>query len=136
MPAEFLKIVFLAVFILAVEAVAPGGTAGGQTNGVEVGGVPPENPADTNACKVAGFTIKGRYTGTLALPLKPGDLWTPDKQFEVLEAIKNAFQDDPLQQHLFDQEGEIGVFYVDVKEQKDQLTHTVKLTFEPLQVRL
>src|SRR3954470_23898746 len=125
----------LAALLLALVVGFSSQAARAQTNNLTVG-VAPGGSAESGAYKVSAFTIKGRYVGSLALPLKMGDLWTSDKQFEVLEAIKNAFEGDPLQAHLFNQAGEVGVFYVDVKEDKDEATHTVKLTFQPLQVRI
>src|SRR4051812_13746715 len=62
--------------------------------------------ADTNAYKVSSFTIKGRNVGSFALPLKVGERWTPEKQFEVLEAIRDAFANDALQARLFSQQGD------------------------------
>jgi hypothetical protein len=126
----------LAPVLLVLAAVLCSLSARAQTTNDLTIGVTPGGNVESGSYRVSGFTIKGRYVGSLALPLKIGDPWTPDKQLEVLEAIKNAFEGDPLQQHLFNQAGEVGVFYVDVKEEKDEPTHTIKLTFQPLQVRL
>jgi len=129
------RVFWLVAFLVTVDLVFCPRTIRAQTNDLEIG-VAEVAPSETNAYKVSSLTVKGRNVGSLALPLKVGDLWTPEKQFEVLEAIRDAFANDPLQDHLFNQAGEVGVFYVDVKEEKDETAHTVKLTFNPLQVRL
>jgi hypothetical protein len=80
--------------------------------------------------------VKGRWVGAVPLPLREGDLWTPEKQSEVLRAIRDAFNTDSGNSFLLNQAGEIAVFYVDAVEEKDEATHSVKLTFRPIQVRL
>ena len=106
----------------------------GQTNDLTIGAGP--EAAASDAYRVSAFTIQGGHAGAVALPLRVGDLWTPEKQSEVLQAIRKAFEDDPMQTYLFNQAGEIGVFYVEAREEKDEATHTIKITFHPIQVRL
>lgn len=90
----------------------------------------------SGAYRVSSFSVEGRWLGAFPLPLREGELWTAEKQFEVLEAIRGAFSNESSLTYLLNQAGEIGVFYVDVKEEKNEENHTVKLTFRPLQVRL
>src|SRR6185369_4556641 len=104
----------------------------GQTNDLTIGAGPEATASD--AYRVSAFTIQGGHAGAVALPLRVGDLWTPEKQSEVLQAIRKAFEDDPMQTYLFNQAGEIGVFYVEAREEKDEATHTIKITFHPIQV--
>lgn len=93
-------------------------------------------PPTTNAYRVASFEVKGRWLGGLALPLHKGDLWTPEKQSEVLAVVQKAFDTEPSDSYLLNQTGEVGVLCVDVVEEKDEAEHTVKLIFRPLRVHL
>jgi hypothetical protein len=104
--------------------------AGAQTN------APAGASPDAEAYRVSDFSIQSRWAGAIPVPLQKGDLWTPEKQSQVMTAIKAAFADEPSQNNLLKQSGEIGVFYVDVVEEKDEATRTVKLTFRPLKVNL
>lgn len=131
----FAKVFCLVALLLTLEVTICPRAVRAQVSNLEVG-VADSSASETNAYKVSAFAIQGRNVGTLALPLKVGDLWTSEKQSEVNEAIRDALVNDPLQDHLFNQQGEIGVFYVEDKEEKDEATHTVKLTFKPLQVRV
>ncbi len=90
----------------------------------------------TNAYRVTNFQIKSRWGGRLSVPLRNGDLWTPEKQSEVFAAIRAAFDSEQSQSYLLNQAGEAGVLYVDVLEAKDEASHTVALTFRVLRVRL
>ncbi len=90
----------------------------------------------STAYRVVAFELKGRWSGAVVLPLRNGDLWTAEKQSEVLQAIRTAFETEESSAYLFSQATLASVLYVDVDEQKDDATHTVKLTFRPLQVHL
>ena len=90
----------------------------------------------TNAYGVSAFDIKGRWLGSVSLPLRKGDLWTPEKQSEVFAAIREVFGTEQSESYLLNQAGEASVLYIDVVEEKDEAGHTVKLTFRPLQVHL
>jgi hypothetical protein len=95
------------------------------------------NPRVTaDGYKVSSFEIKGRWLGAMPIPLQPGDIWSPQKQSEVLNAIRVAFTGDDVTSYVVGQQGEARVFYVDVVEEKDEVQRTVKLTFRPFNVHV
>lgn len=86
--------------------------------------------------RVTAFEIKGRWSSAIALPLKPGDLWTPEKQSAVLEAIQGAYDSDTAMSYLMSQASMASVLYIDVAEEKDEAARTVRLTFRPWRLQL
>ncbi len=127
--------------LLAVGAGLRAGPAGSAAEPFEVTtAVSPAPPAHRQArahgYRVSSFEIKSRWSGVIALPLREGDLWTPEKQSAALEAIRAAFNSETAFSHLLSQASTASVLYIDVEEEKDEAAHTVRLTFRPLQVRL
>src|SRR5258708_2076449 len=108
-----------------------------QDSVLEIGSSPhPAAPSVANPYSVSGFEIKSRWAGFVSLPLKNGDLWTPEKQSEVFAAIREAFASEQSHSYRLNQSGEAGVLSVDVIEEKDNAAHTVKLIFRPLRVHV
>ena len=108
-----------------------------QDRAAELDATPDASASSTTlAYTVAAFEVKGRWLGEAVLPLRNGDRWTPEKQSEVFAALRGFFDTDDFDPYLFSQAGELGVLYVDVVEDRDEATHTVKLIFRPLRVHL
>src|SRR5688572_4451218 len=93
-------------------------------------------PVTAAGYKVSSFEVKGRWLGAFPLPLKAGDVWSVEKQSEVLNAIRAALSGEDTADFLVGQQGEARVFYVDVLEIKDDAAGTVKLVFRPFNVRV
>ena len=96
-----------------------------------------ETPAPGNeALRVSSWEIKGRWLGPLNVPLALGDLWTPEKQTNVLETIAAALRPKSSGLTLLNQAGEFYVLYVDVLEKRNEAEQTVDLVFRPFFVHM
>lgn len=93
-------------------------------------------PVTAEGFTVSSFEVKGRWLGAFPLPLKVGDVWSVEKQSEVLNAIRTALSGEDTASFLVGRQGEARVFYVDVLEVKDEAARTVKLTFRPFNVHV
>ncbi|MDO8545638.1 MAG: hypothetical protein Q7S40_34780 [Opitutaceae bacterium] len=134
---RFLQAVFpvvIAATLVVAQSSARDGVLEISTSAREAGRT--VRPLTAAGYTVAGFEIKGRWNGGVSLPLRPGDLWTPDKQSEVFAAIQQAFDSEQSHAYLLSQASVASVLYIHVDEQKDEAARTVKLTFRPLRVRL
>ena len=97
---------------------------------------PPHRRPPAAGYRITAFEIKGRWSSNLALPIQPGDLWTPEKQSAALEAIQQAYDSDLAMSYLLRQASMASVLYIDVVEEKDDAARTVKLTFRPWRLQL
>ncbi len=130
---------WLTPILLACGAGAPAAepAAAGDIEIATLAAAPPlHREARARGYRVSAFEIKGRWSGDIALPLRPGDLWTPEKQSAVLEAIRDAFDSEPAFAQLLDRGAAASALYIDVEEEKDEAARTVRLIFRPLRVRL
>jgi len=126
--------------VLLVLLFAGASAARAQDDGLEISTSPARATAvdvhARDAYRVSSFSVKGRWSRDLPLPLAPGDSWTPDKQSAVLEAIRDAYDNESAFGYLFNDASTASVLYIDTDEEKDDATRTVKLTFRPLRLKL
>ncbi len=85
------------------------------------------------ALRVGEVTVAGRWAGGVKLPLATGDVLTPAKLFEAMEALEATVTADTLQGYGLRSKGEIGVLYIDVDfaTNAPSKSRTVDITFRP-----
>ncbi len=125
------------ILVVSAVSVASALQMAAQVRAIDLDVTPGASGASAaGAYQVSGFEVRSRWSGAVPVPLKKGDLWTPGKQSEVFDAIREAFDSEQSQSYLLDNAGEVGVLYVDVIEEKDEVAHTVNLVFRPLRVHV
>ena len=64
--------------------------------------------------KVRYLKVEGRWAGQVELPLKVGDLLTPESLSQAMNALRAEITRDPLPGYGLRTNGEVGVLYIDV----------------------
>ena len=60
------------------------------------------------------MNVEGRWTGQVSLPLKTGEVLTPEKLSEAMQALEAAVTAETIHGYGLRSQGEIGVLYIDV----------------------
>jgi hypothetical protein len=64
--------------------------------------------------RVRYLKVEGRWAGQVQLPLKVGDLLTPESLSKAMNALEAAITRDSVQGYNLRTKGEVGVLYIDV----------------------
>ena len=72
--------------------------------------------------RVRYLKVEGRWAGQVELPLKVGDLLTPESLSQAMNALKDEITRDPLQGYNPRAQGEVGVLYIDVDFDRSPLS--------------
>lgn len=91
------------------------------------------------------FTPPGCWSTAVKLPIAPGDVLTPQRVFDAMEALEKIITDDSIQGYGVRSLGELGVLYIEVEYDTSQRPapgtktppprNTVGVTFRPYYVR-
>lgn len=88
--------------------------------------------------RVSSVNVEGRWKGPTELPLAAGDLLTPEKIFDSMEALEKSITDNSINGYGLRSKGEIGVLYIEVDYDTGQPaagtrvpTENVAVTFRP-----
>ena len=83
--------------------------------------------------RTGAVNVEGRWAGEVSLPLKTGDVLTPEKLSAAMEALEAAVTADTIHGYGLRSQGEIGVLYIDVDfaTNAPAASRTVDITFRP-----
>jgi hypothetical protein len=112
-----------------------------------------QRQADERAKKKQAYTLRvryvkveGRWADQLQLPLAVGDVLTPEKVSQAMEAIEAAITRNSIRGYGLRSKGEVGVLYIDVDFDTDQpaaavgdgdtVKNTVGVIFHPRYVHI
>jgi hypothetical protein len=91
-----------------------------------------QQQADERAKKKQAYTLRvryvkveGRWAGQVQIPLLVGDVLTPEKVSQAMEAIEGAITRNYIQGYGLRSKGEVGVLYIDVDFDTDQPSASV-----------
>jgi hypothetical protein len=70
--------------------------------------------AEAYSLRVRYVKVEGRWVGDIPLPIAAGDVLTPAKIFDALEALERAITANSINGYGLRSKGEIGVLYIDV----------------------
>ncbi len=89
--------------------------------------------------RVGYVKVEGRWAAGVQLPLAEGDILTPEKLSEAMEALQSAITNNTIHGYGLRSKGEVGVLYIDVdfdtnppaSTDSDSAKNTVGVTFRP-----
>jgi hypothetical protein len=70
--------------------------------------------AEAYSLRVRYVKVEGRWVGDISLPIAAGDVLTPAKIFDAMEALERAITANSINGYGLRSKGEIGVLYIDV----------------------
>lgn len=89
------------------------------------------------ALRTGTVTVEGRWMNSFSLPLKTGDVLTPEKLSAAMEFLEAAITRETVQGFGLRSLGEVGVLYIDVdfSTNAPAADRVVDVTFRPYYVR-
>ncbi|NVN93082.1 MAG: hypothetical protein HXX11_21145 [Desulfuromonadales bacterium] len=96
------------------------------------------NKKKVYSLRVGSVAVEGRWKGPVELPIVAGDVLTPSKIFDSMEALEKIITNNSINGYGLRSKGEIGVLYIEVdydsshsSSQSDAPEKTVNVRFRP-----
>lgn len=127
------------VSLVSIEVGADANTADSRTQHINYSSAHSRaNKKKAYSLRVSSVNVEGRWKGPVELPIKVGDVLTPAKIFDSMEALESTITDNTINGYGLRSKGEIGVLYIEVDYDTSQSStaseasrKTVGVTFRP-----